>query len=156
LSTGDPQVRGLGLDSAVRELLLLMPRIIGRIKRIPIPEDLDGLALGPRHLSLLSFLLLDGPMTVSELAVQLEVAPTTVSLMVGELSRQHVVDRAEDHLDRRRKVVSINESRRAAIEKWLSGGALAWREALEPLTPHDRAVLVQTLRAYHELISDES
>lgn len=86
MSTGDPQVRGLGLDSAVRELLLLMPRIIGRIKRIPIPEDLDGLALGPRHLSLLSFLLLDGPMTVSELAVQLEVAPTTVSLMVGATS----------------------------------------------------------------------
>jgi DNA-binding MarR family transcriptional regulator len=148
-------VRGLGLDASVRELLLLMPRIIGRIKRIPIPKDLDGLTLGPRHLSLLSFLLLDGPMTVNELAAQLEVAPTTVSLMVSELSRQHVVDRAEDDRDRRRKLVSIAESRRASIEKWLSGGAFAWRDALDPLTPHDRAVFVQTLRAYHELISDE-
>jgi hypothetical protein len=53
-------VRGLGLDASVRELLLLMPRIISRIKRIPIPNDLDGLTLGPRHLSLLSFLLLMG------------------------------------------------------------------------------------------------
>ena len=54
----------------MRELLLLMPRIISRIKRIPIPKDLDGLTLGPRHLSVLSFLL-DGPMTVNELAAQL-------------------------------------------------------------------------------------
>ena len=32
----------------MRELLLLMPRIISRIKRIPIPNDLDGLTLGPQ------------------------------------------------------------------------------------------------------------
>jgi DNA-binding MarR family transcriptional regulator len=70
-------------------------------------------------------------MTVNELAAQLEVAPTTVSLMVAELSRRHVVDRTEDNQDRRRKVVSITELRQGTIEKWLSGGAFAWREALE-------------------------
>lgn len=40
-----------------------------------------------RHLSLLAYLLFDGPMTVNDLAVRLEIAPTTVSLMVSELSR---------------------------------------------------------------------
>jgi hypothetical protein len=64
------------------------------------------------------------------------------------------VDRAEDDQDRRRKLVSIAESA-DGDRKVVSGGAFAWRDALDPLTPHDRAVFVQTLRAYHELISDE-
>ena len=47
-------------DDAVRELLLVMPRLIGRIKRLPVPDELRSLDLAPRHLSMLSLLLLAG------------------------------------------------------------------------------------------------
>jgi DNA-binding MarR family transcriptional regulator len=157
MSTRDrePDGSGLSVDDAIRALLLLMPRIIGRIKRIQIPEELRSLALAPRHLSLLSYLLFDGPMTVTELADRLEVAPTTVSLLVGELSRKGVLERRDDENDRRRRIVSITETRRPVIEEWLAQGATAWRDALGPLTPDERRMFVETMRAYEGFDSAE-
>jgi DNA-binding MarR family transcriptional regulator len=139
---------GLSVDEGIRALLLLMPRLVGRIKRTPIPEPLRSFSLTPRHLSLLAYLLFDGPMGVNELANRLEVAPTTVSLMVGDLSRQGILDRREDDADRRRTIVSIADEHRSAIEDWLAAGARAWRTVLEPLTPEQRRVVVETLQAY--------
>ena len=92
---------------AVRSMLLLMPRLVGRAKRLPIPDTLRGLDLAPRHLALLANLQYDGPLTVSQLADRLEVAPTTVSLMVGDLSRHGILTRQEDNADRRRRIVAI-------------------------------------------------
>jgi DNA-binding MarR family transcriptional regulator len=136
------------VDDAVRALLLLMPRMVGRAKRIPVPEELQSLALAPRHLSLLSYLLFDGPLTVNDLAARLEVAPTTVSLMVGELSGKGILERREDPADRRRRIVSITDAQRPSISRWLARGATAWRQALEPLTPDQRQLVIDTLRAY--------
>ena len=135
-------------DDAVRELLLVMPRMVGRIKRLPLPEQLRSLDLAPRHLSMLSLLLLDGPLTVSQLAGMLGVAPTTVSLLVGDLSRKGVLVRREDEADRRRRIIDISPASRPAITQWLSPGAHAWRLALAPLTPAQQRMFVDTMLRY--------
>lgn len=140
----------MSTDDAIRALLLLVPRLVGRAKRLPIPGELQSLDLAPRHLSLLSYLLFDGPMTVHDLARRLEVAPTTVSLMVGELSRKGILERREDDNDRRRRIVSIIDARQPAIRAWLARGATAWRDALSPLTPAERRMFVATLLAYEK------
>jgi DNA-binding MarR family transcriptional regulator len=145
---------GLEVDEAIRALLLLMPRLVGRAKRLPVPEELRSLALSPRHLSLLSFLLFDGPSTVNELAARLHVAPTTVSLLIGELSRKGVLERREDERDRRRRIVSIAPARRPAIEQWLARGAGAWRATLDPLPAGQRAAFVATLHAYERALGE--
>jgi DNA-binding MarR family transcriptional regulator len=141
---------GLSVEDATRALLLLVPRLVGRAKRLPVPDELRDLALAPRHLSMLSYLLFDGPMTVNDLAARLEITPTTVSLMVGELSRKGIVERREDDDDRRRRIVSIAADRRQAITDWLGRGAARWRHALDPLTPAERRVVVETLRRYED------
>ncbi|MFI5608546.1 MarR family winged helix-turn-helix transcriptional regulator [Amycolatopsis sp. NPDC051903] len=141
---------GPSVEEGVRELLLLMPRLVGRAKRTPVPAELADLALAPRHLCLLSFLLFDGPMTVSELAGRLEVAPTTVSLMVSDLSRQGLLARAEDPADRRRTIVSISEAKRGAVDAWLAPGAQAWERTLAPLTPAERALVISALKTYEQ------
>ena len=138
MSTADP----------VRELILLMPRRVGRAKRMPPPEELRELDLAPRHRSLLALLLLDGALTVSELAAALGVAPTTVSLLVSDLSRKGVLERREDDADRRRRIVDIAPGSRPAIAQWLSPSAEAWRRALDPLTPAQRRMVVDTLLAF--------
>ncbi|PRX59430.1 DNA-binding MarR family transcriptional regulator [Nonomuraea fuscirosea] len=148
MSTG-----GLSVDDGIRTLLLLMPRLVGRAKRLKVPEELQALSLAPRHLSLLAYLLFDGSMTVNELAARLEVAPATVSLMVGELSRKGVLDRREDDADRRRTIVSIADRHQDAINEWLGYGAKAWRQALQPLTPEQRRLFVDTLLAYERAVS---
>ncbi|PRY54049.1 DNA-binding MarR family transcriptional regulator [Glycomyces artemisiae] len=143
-----------GVDDAIRELLLLMPRMVGRAKRLPVPEKVRSLDLSPRHLSLLALLLFDGAATVNDLAARLEVAPTTVSLMVGELSRKGVLERREDDADRRRRIVSISDEMRPDIEAWLAGSAAAWRKALTPLTETERVVFVETLVAYERALEE--
>lgn len=146
---------GLSVDDAIRALLLLMPRLVGRAKRIRPPEELQTLQLAPRHLSLLSYLLFDGPMTINELAARLQVAPTTVSLMVGELSRKGILDRHEDERDHRRRIVSIAAGKRQAIDGWLAPGATAWQQALQPLTGEQRRIVVETLRAYEQAVTGQ-
>lgn len=120
-----------------------------------MPEELQSLALAPRHLSLLSCLLFDGPMTVNDLAARLEVAPTTVSLMIGELSRKGILERREDESDRRRRIISITDGKRPSIDGWLARGAHAWRQALAPLAPEERQMFVRTLQAYEAAMADE-
>ena len=137
---------------AVRSMLLLMPRLVGRAKRLPVPKALQGMDLAPRHLALLAYLQYDGPLTVSELADRLEVAPTTVSLMVGDLSRRGILTRAEDDADRRRRIVAIAPDYAAPITEWLSGSAAAWTEVLEALTSAQRATIVTTMRAYENAL----
>jgi DNA-binding MarR family transcriptional regulator len=85
---------------------------------------------------------------VNQLADRLEVAPTTVSLMVGDLSRQGILTRAEDDADRRRRIVAIAPGYAAAITQWLSGSAAAWTEVLAALAPAERATIVAAMRAY--------
>ncbi|MFE6872730.1 MarR family transcriptional regulator, partial [Kitasatospora sp. NPDC057692] len=63
---------GLDTDEAIRAMLLLMPRVAARLKRTPVPEALRSANLAPRHLSMLSYLLFDGPMPVNRLAARLE------------------------------------------------------------------------------------
>lgn len=144
---------GLSLDEGVRAMVLLMPRLVGRAKRLPVPEALRSFDLAPRHLSLLTYVLFDGPLTVNDLASRLEVAPTTVSLMIGDLSRQGVLERRTDDKDRRRTLVAIADAHRTAVADWLGGADRGWRVALGPLTAEQRALVIATLRAYEEAVS---
>ncbi|UGQ15300.1 MarR family winged helix-turn-helix transcriptional regulator [Yinghuangia sp. ASG 101] len=131
-----------------------MPRVVGRAKRLTVPEELRAYALAPRHLSLLAYLLFDGPMAVNEIAARLEVAPATVSLMVGELDKMGILERTPDAADRRRTIVSITDARRDAITAWLGQGAAAWRKALAPLTDAERALFTGTLAAFERALVD--
>ncbi|MCK9794359.1 MarR family transcriptional regulator [Isoptericola sp. 4D.3] len=144
--TGEKQTDP-ALDEAVRELLVLVPKIVAGAKRRVVPPELDGHDLAPRHLSLFA-MLLDGPLTVNELASSLQLAPTTVSLMVTELTRQGLLRRDEDPDDRRRRVISVPPAHAPAIEAWLGDSARAWRQALSGLDPDQRALVVETIRAY--------
>jgi DNA-binding MarR family transcriptional regulator len=152
--SSDRQWPAPSADDEIRVLLLLMPRLVARIKRIKIPDELRSFSLAPRHLSLLAYLLFDGPMAVNELAGRLEVAPATVSLMVSDLSRSGILLRHEDDTDRRRTIVSIAEQHHAAVDAWLSRGADAWRAVLEPLTPSQRRTVVRALQSYEKELAD--
>jgi DNA-binding MarR family transcriptional regulator len=140
------------IDEEVHALLVLMPKIVGRAKRRQPPPQLAGFALTPRHLSLFA-VLLDGPMSVNQLAETLELAPTTVSLVVGDLSRQGLLARTEDQGDRRRKLISIAGAHRAAIDAWLGDSATAWRRVLEPLAPAERRLVVDALTRFERELS---
>ncbi|WP_131742826.1 MarR family winged helix-turn-helix transcriptional regulator [Actinomadura roseirufa] len=154
MSTDESAEPGPDVDDGIRTMLLLMPRLVAAAKRIKVPDELAGFDLAPRHLSLLAYLLFDGPMHVNVLARRLEVAPATVSLMVGDLSRQGILERREDPADRRRTIVSVAAAHLPAINGWLGRGAGAWRTALAPLTAAQRAMFIDTLLAYERAVTE--
>ncbi|MFC9436813.1 MarR family winged helix-turn-helix transcriptional regulator [Nocardia sp. NPDC057030] len=153
--SSEQQRAGLGVDEGIRSLLLLMPRVVGRAKRLRVPDELREFSLAPRHLSLLAILVFEGPKTVNDLAARLEVAPTTVSLMVGELSRSGLLERTADDRDRRRTFVGIAAAHTDSVNEWLGGSARAWRRVLEPLTPEQRRLFVDTFRAFEAELAGE-
>ncbi|WP_399895077.1 MarR family winged helix-turn-helix transcriptional regulator [Streptomyces sp. BBFR51] len=147
---------GPAVEEAVRTLLLLMPRLVGRAKRLPIPPALQGMDLAPRHLALLAHLEYDGPTSVNDLAARLEVAPTTVSLMVGELSRPGILERAVDPADRRRRIVAITPAYAGPIGEWLAGSASAWTRVMRGLAPAERTTVIAALHAYEDALEQPS
>jgi len=146
--------QGRELDESVRTVMLSFTRAVGRIKRQGVPPALLDFELAPRHFTLLSLLLLDGPTTVNELAAQLEVAPTTVSLMVSDLGAKGIVDRVADPEDRRRRIVSIAADHEAALAEWLAPGTSAWRRALAPLTASERTAVVRAITDYEAALGE--
>ena len=114
-----------------------------------LPEPLstafgEGL-LGPRHMPPLFALAMGGPASVGELAARLDLAPTTTSLLVNELSRVGLVDRSEDDGDRRRTIVDVRGDLRGPLVELASKRVAAVRRALERLEPDARAHLVEGL-----------
>jgi DNA-binding MarR family transcriptional regulator len=121
------------------DLLTLLSGILIGLKKSPhkssakhdeLRDAFDKSELGERHVAPLVALVIGGPASVSELAERIGLTPATTSLLVGELSRTGFVQRREDETDRRRTIVSVDESIEEVVRPSLG-------ETLEPL---DRAL----------------
>ena len=81
-----------------------------------IPAVLQGAGqLGQRHVGMLITLAMSGPLSVSELAGRTEMTVAHASLVVGELAKAGLVERDHDERDRRRIIVSLSETAKAAV-----------------------------------------
>jgi DNA-binding MarR family transcriptional regulator len=106
--------------SQVARLAPLLPALMyawrDRSGEIP-PALKEAGRHGERHVGALISLAIAGPATVSELAARLEISTAHASLVVSELARARLVDRAHDERDRRRIIVSLSERARPAIDE---------------------------------------
>jgi DNA-binding MarR family transcriptional regulator len=59
-----------------------------------------------------------GELSVSQIADRIGLSLATTSLMVGELAREGLVERAEDERDRRRTIVRLHEDYRPVMDAW--------------------------------------
>ena len=140
-------------QAELAELLPLLPALTKAMTRrsheVPaaIKADWHRHGLAPRHMNLLISLALGGPMSVSDLSTRLDVGLATASLIVGELGRVGLVVRSEDQNDRRRTIVDLAPTHRQAISAVVGRRAATVKNALEPLTPQERAGLIKGLRA---------
>lgn len=141
----------MSADAALREVLRALPEIAAGLKRPGVPAPLTPLFnFGPRHLPVLTHLLLDGPMSVGELAEHLGLALPTTSLMVRDLSSVGLVERTEDPDDRRRRIIGINPEHLPTVRDWLDTRADPVRAALNRLSPAERRALAKGMRILAE------
>ncbi|HEY1689139.1 MAG TPA: MarR family transcriptional regulator [Solirubrobacteraceae bacterium] len=148
------------VDGQLLELVRLMPGVVRALKRQAAasrPAGADALrellasgSLGPRHLPVIVVLSLDGSTTVSELAHRIGLGVAATSLMVGELAKAGIVERAIDERDRRRTLVSINASLREDCERFAKERLAPLRRALERMGPETRAHFVAGWRTLAE------
>ena len=143
------------LDEDVRELMPLVRVVIGALKRggkIPAPfeQAFDSGSLGPRHIEPLLTVTFEGELSVTRLAEELGLSLSTTSLMVGELNRAGLLERAEDETDRRRTIVRLNEAYRDDVAAWLNERLDPFRRTLERLSPRDRASFIEGWRILGE------
>jgi DNA-binding MarR family transcriptional regulator len=105
------------------------------------PELLSGVRQGRSTLAAAAVrAAMGGPASVGELAVRLDLAPTTTSLLVNELSRVGLVDRTEDDGDRRRTIVDVRGDLKAPLVELASKRVASVRRALDRLEPDARAI----------------
>jgi DNA-binding MarR family transcriptional regulator len=148
-----------------RELLVLLSGVLIGLKK-PAgshPKEDDALRqtfekseLGERHVGPLISLVISGPASVSELAERIGLTPATTSLLVGELNRAGFVQRREDEADRRRTIVSIDESIQDFVRPSLEEKLAPLSRGLERMSAAQRDQFMDGLRILKEEISGTS
>jgi DNA-binding MarR family transcriptional regulator len=143
------------LDADLHELVQIMGPVLKALKNgdppsAGIAQALDSGRLGPRHGSVLLALAFSGPSSVSELAKRLGLSVSTVSLMVGELSREGLVSRTEDDSDRRRTIVRIHDDYATELNVWTHERMGPLRRALARMKPSERAAFMAGWRVLRE------
>ena len=141
----------------LRKLVQLMPQITRGLRRRQLPSGPNDSPLGPRHGVALSVLRDHGPMTVGQLAAELNLTLATVSGIVAEVERAGFVQRSPDPEDRRRTIVALAEPHVQALGTWLDGASAPMARALDKLSPAERVVLLKAMALLDgELRSTES
>jgi DNA-binding MarR family transcriptional regulator len=143
-----------------RELLVLLSGILIGLKKQSagsgpgehdeMREAFEESELGERHVAPLISLVISGPASVSELAQRIGLTPATTSLLVGELSRAGFVQRREDEADRRRTIVSIDESIEDVVRPSLEETLAPLSRGLERMSAAQRTQFMDGLRILKE------
>jgi DNA-binding MarR family transcriptional regulator len=143
------------VEADLRTLAGHMRPVFAALKRggpmpAPFEEAFEQASLGMRHVPVLMTVTLEGELSVSDLAHKLELSLSATSLMVGELSRAGLLERAEDENDRRRTIVRIAEQYRDGVDAWLQERLDPMRRTLERLSPRARANFLEGWRILHD------
>lgn len=123
--------------------------LVQQVMPEPLREAMESNGLTPRHGAVLPQLLAsERPLTVSEIAVRLQVSLPTASELVGGLDRAGIVRRAADPANRRRVLVSLADEYRPHLEAFVARRAEPLLRALAGLSPEERSGFAAGLRAW--------
>ena len=144
----------------VTEALGFVPLIEAYFRRAhsEMPRGLartfEDCRLTARHGAVLPQLVVDSGLSVSELARRMGLRLSTVSELVGDLSRAGLVERHEDPANRRRILVSLAGPHRRAVEEFVALRSRPLLRVLDSLSPEDRAGFVAGLAAWAREVQD--
>jgi len=113
-----------------------------------------GGRVSPRHLPVLFEVALDGPHSVTTLAVRLGVSLPAASLMVAELDEAGLVTRSPDPGDRRRTLVSLGPGTAESARRWVRERAAVFQGVVDALGPDERRGLLRGLTLIREGLGD--
>jgi DNA-binding MarR family transcriptional regulator len=140
------------LEDSVFELATLLGSVVRNLKHRADPpprafrEAFEANSLGPRHMPVMIAVALGEGSSVSEIAKRIGLSVATTSLLVGELSRAGLLERAEDPSDRRRTLVSLHKDHRAVMRRFIRKIVEPLRRTLDCLAPNARECFLEGWR----------
>lgn len=143
----------------IREVLTLLPLLayFQRARHDMSAEFYEAFrthGLTARHGAVLSHLLTDRSLSVTELSRRMGISLSTASELVGDLGRAGWVERREDPADRRRTLVSTAEEHRPAMEEFVTRRSTPPLRVLDGFSPRDRQGFVAGLTAWAHEVHD--
>lgn len=104
--------------------------------------------LTARHGAVLSQLVHGQELGMGELSSRLGVGPSTVSELVGDLTRVGLVTRREDLANRRRALISLADEHRDLMRAFVASRARTLLRAFDRLSPEQREGFAAGLEAW--------
>ncbi len=123
-----------------------------RCLRRAVRTGLPGPALTASETELLALVARTQGIGVTEATDALQVAPNTVSTLVGRLSRKGLLRRRRDPRDRRAARLGLTPAGEARIAEVRRRRAAILDDAFERLAAEDRALLLGSLPALEHLV----
>ncbi len=118
-------------------------------RRAGRPPELASLT--GAQLELVRLLRLRPGLSINEAAIELSLAPNTVSTLVGQLSAGGAIRRVADAADRRVARLELAPGLAHAVEVWRDRRALALSDAIARLPVHAAAALPMAVAALGDL-----
>ncbi|WP_269855484.1 MarR family winged helix-turn-helix transcriptional regulator [Streptomyces sp. RPT161] len=144
----------------LQETLAFVPLLAAFFRRAhtDMPDQLreafSSHRLTARHGAVLTQLLAQDAIGVSELARRMGLSLSTASELVGDLSRAGWASRREDPADHRRTLVALPEERRPVVEEFVAVRAAPLLRAMDGLSAEQRQGFVAGLRAWAHEVRD--
>jgi DNA-binding MarR family transcriptional regulator len=130
-------------SSAAEELLAIVPRL-NRWAESSVSSSANDLRLSLRQLSALS-MIEDEVTTLGDVAKRLHVTPAVVTGLIDRLERRGYVQRINSTDDRRRVMLTLTDSGRAAAQKATAGLAAELEQSLAKLDSDDLQLINKAL-----------
>lgn len=100
----------------------------------------------PEQYWLLKRLKSAGSLSVGELAEGLGITSSSATSATKRLAKMGLVERKRQQKDERIVVVKLTKAGQAILERWANEQRETLRELLSPLTPEERALLLELIR----------
>ena len=122
---------------------------IARLARLLRQQDTTGLT--PTASAMLATISRSGPLTLGELAAAEQVAPPTITKVVGRLEAAGLIERVRDSDDRRVCRVVVSDEGRRQVERNRSRRTAWLTEQLAALPDDDRGRLAEAVDVLERL-----
>jgi DNA-binding MarR family transcriptional regulator len=144
--------RTAAASSAAEELLAIVPRL-NRWAESSVSSSANDLRLSLRQLSALS-MIEDEVTTLGDVAKRLHVTPAVVTGLIDRLERRGYVQRINSTDDRRRVMLTLTESGRAAAQTATASLAAELEQSLAKLDSDDLQLINRALERLEPVTSE--
>jgi MarR family transcriptional regulator, 2-MHQ and catechol-resistance regulon repressor len=109
-------------------------------------RHIDSLSLGFSDFAILEYLLHKGPSPVNTIGTKIRLTSGSITAAVDRLERKGMVERHNDAVDRRVRIVHLTSAGRKVIECAFADHEAAMERATSGLTPQERKQAADLLR----------